>query len=84
MSYTVKRLYEQLFDPKWVISVGSCSNSGGLYYYSYAVVRGVDNILPVDLYIPGCPPHAEAFLFGIIQLQGRIWKHLRDFNYIYN
>jgi NADH:ubiquinone oxidoreductase subunit B-like Fe-S oxidoreductase len=81
---TVKRLYTQLLDPKWVVAIGSCANSGGLYYYSYNVVRGIDNILNVDIYIPGCPPCAEALLFGLIQLQGRIWKHLRNYNYIYN
>lgn len=84
MSHTVQRLYNQLLNPKWVLSMGSCANTGGLYYYSYSVVRGVDNIIPVDIYIPGCPPHAESLLFGLLQLQGRVWKHLRDFNYIYN
>lgn len=84
MAPTVTRLYNQLLDPKWVLSVGSCANTGGLYYYSYSVVKGIDNILPVDVYIPGCPPSAEALLFGLIQLQGTIWKHLQDFNYIFN
>lgn len=84
MSPAVKRLYNQLFDPKWVMSVGSCANNGGLYYYSYATIRGVDSLIPVDIYVPGCPPSAEALLFGLLQLQGRVWKHLRDFNYTFN
>lgn len=72
MAPTIKRLYAQLMDPKWALSMGSCANGGGLYYYSYSIVRGVDSVLPADVYVPGCPPSAEALLFGLLQLQGKV------------
>jgi len=72
MAPALRKVYDQMPAPRYVISMGSCANGGGYYHYSYSVVRGCDRVVPVDIYVPGCPPTAEALVYGILQLQKKI------------
>ena len=78
MAPALRKVYDQMPDPKWVISMGSCANGGGYYHYSYSVVRGCDRVVPVDVYVPGCPPTAEALVYGILQLQKKIRRSAQN------
>ena len=72
MAPALRKVYDQMPEPRWVVSMGSCANGGGYYHYSYSVVRGCDRIVPVDIYVPGCPPTAEGLLYGLIQLGKKV------------
>ena len=72
MAPALRQVYDQMPDPRWVVSMGSCANGGGYYHYSYSVTRGCDRIVPVDIYVPGCPPTSEALMYGIFQLQKKM------------
>lgn len=83
MAPALRKVYDQIPEPRWVLSIGSCANGGGYYHYSYSVTRGCDRVVPVDAYVPGCPPTAEALLYGLVQLQKKIKRTQNTFTWLY-
>ena len=83
MAPVVKRLYDQMADPKWVISMGACASSGGVFN-NYAIVQGVNQVVPIDVYVPGCPPRPEQLIYAILLLQKKIGRHAGSFREVLN
>lgn len=81
MAPPLRKVYDQMFEPRYVVSMGSCANGGGYYHYCYSVVRGCDRVIPVDIYVPGCPPTAEALVYGLLQLQKKMRRERNLLNW---